>query len=145
MTQPPDNYRTVVDTGRTGVLILPTTHERMELGEWRIVRKELIAQAHDVLPHIELKVGVEGSWNTDKIIRWYTHRPWYLIDHRLRLELHNYRHRWELEVEPWDSECFPLEPECGTGRTQPEGTGSSFHRFYVHVAQKYKKTGGGRI
>jgi hypothetical protein len=132
--------RQVLDTGRTGVLILPLTLERFELGEWRLVRKELIGDSNDVyMPHVELKVGVEGSWNTDKVVQQYMHRPWYLIDNRLQLELHNIYHRWNLEVEPWDSQCYQLEPECSTGRVYPEAMGSACHRFYVHDVQKFEK------
>lgn len=139
----PDNIpREVIDRGRTGVLILPLTRERMELGEWRLVRKFPIEDSNDVyMPHVELKVGVEGSWNTDKIVRWYMHRPWYMIDQRLRLELHNLYARWELEVEPWDSQCFQLEPDC-SGRVWPEAIGSASHRFYVHDANKFEKING---
>jgi len=140
---PDDPARQVLDTGRTGVLILPLTHERMQLGEWRLVRKELIEDDNDVyMPHVELKVGVEGSWNTDKIVRWYMHRPWYMIDNRLRLELHNVHARWEIEVEPWDSTCYPLEAEYITGRVYPEAMGSACHKFYVHDARRFDKDEG---
>lgn len=132
-----DILRKVIDQGCAGVLIVPQTNERIELGEWRLVRKEPI-EADNYMPHIELKVGVEGSWKTDKIIQWYMHRPWYLIDQRLQLELHNIHRRWELEVEPWDSQCFRLEPDM-TGRVWPEAIGSASHRFYVHEAVKFEK------
>lgn len=136
---PEDSKREILDTGRIGVLILPLTQERLELGEWRLVRKELITNSDDIfLPHVELKVGVEGSWNTDKVIHLYMHRPWYLIDNRLRLELHSARCRWDLEVEPWDSKCFQLEPDLRQ-RVWPEAVGSAFHKFYVHDAKKIEK------
>jgi hypothetical protein len=128
--------RQLISVGDSGLLILPQVATPMPLGPWRLVQKEV--SQDEFLPHVELKVATMGSWKTHDVVQWYMHRPWYLIDVRLKLELYNSKTSWVMEVEPWYSK--PLEFEYHGESVQDKTLiGLTQHKFYVHTCEKYDK------